>query len=255
MPTAPTNSETIRLLENRVSVRNFDDRPVPGETVDAVLKAAFRAPTSSNVQAYSVINVRDQDLRDRLAEIAGGQAHVSKAPVFLVFCADLTHVESAVAKTGGEFGDANMEMGLVASIDASLVGMAAYLAAESVGLRGVMIGGIRNNPVDVAVALGLPKRVFGVFGMCLGFADNTPLQKPRMDFSQMVHDDRYGAVRDGRSVEQALGEYDAALAAHYRTIGKDTADDSWRNEVGEKFHPQPRPNLARQLAEQGFDFS
>ncbi|NQV82805.1 MAG: NADPH-dependent oxidoreductase [Rhodospirillales bacterium] len=256
MPTAPTMSETIGLLENRVSVRKFEDRPVPGETVNAVLKAAFRAPTSSNVQAYSVIVVRDPAIRDRLAKIAGGQAHVSKAPVFLAFCADLTHVERAVAKAGQDFGGADLEMSLVASIDASLVGMAAYLAAESLGLKGVMIGGLRNNPVDVAAALGLPKRVYSVFGMCLGFpAGDPPPQKPRMDFSQMVHDDRYGAVRDERSPEQALGDYDATLAAHYRAIGKETTDNSWSHEVGGKFYPQPRPNLARQLAELGFDFA
>ena len=68
---APMASETIRLLENRVSVRAYEDRPVPEETVNALLKAAFRAPTSSNIQAYSVIAVRDPAIRERLADIAG----------------------------------------------------------------------------------------------------------------------------------------------------------------------------------------
>jgi nitroreductase len=245
---APVLSETIRLLEGRVSVRAFEDRPVPDQTVDAVLKAAFRAPTSSNIQAYSVIIVRDPAIRDRLADIAGGQAHVRKAPVFLVFCADLTRVEAAVAKAGHDLGGANLELGLVAAIDASLVGMAAYLAADSLGLKGVMIGGIRNHVVETAKVLGLPKRVFGVFGLCLGFPADAPEQKPRMDFSQMVHFDHYGAPGD------AISDYDATLAAHYTGLGKETPAAAWSEVVGSKFFPQPRSDLRSQLAELGFNF-
>ena len=62
---APT-SGTIETLLNRVSVRDYEDRPVDDVTVDAILKAAFRAPTSSNIQAYSVIVVRDPAVREKL---------------------------------------------------------------------------------------------------------------------------------------------------------------------------------------------
>ena len=44
-------NETIRLLENRVSIRRFSDKPVEPHIIDTVLHAAFRAPTSSNIQA------------------------------------------------------------------------------------------------------------------------------------------------------------------------------------------------------------
>ena len=254
MQTSSLDSETIRLLQNRVSVRAYEDRPVADEIVDAVLKAAFRAPTSSNIQAYSVIKVRDPDIRGKLADIAAGQAHVRNAPVFLAFLADLTRLETALEKAGHDLGPTNLEMGLVSSIDASLVGMSAYLAAESLGLQGVMIGAIRNDVVETARVLELPKRVYCVFGMCLGWPAEAPKQKPRMDFGAMVHDDRYGATRGGKSGEESLGVYDAALAEHYRAIGKETTDESWTNEIGGKFHPQPRPALRTQLAERGFDF-
>ena len=52
------SSETIKLLAGRVSVRKFADRPVEDAMIEAVLRAAFRAPTSSNIQAYSVVQVR-----------------------------------------------------------------------------------------------------------------------------------------------------------------------------------------------------
>jgi len=255
MQSTPTDSETIRLLENRVSVRAYEERPVEDETVKAVLKAAFRAPTSSNIQAYSVIVVRDRAIRDRLAEIAGEQMHVRKAPVFLAFCADLTRIEVAMGMAGHDLGPINLEMGLVSSIDASLVGMSAYLAAESLGLKGVMIGGLRNDAVKTARALELPKRVYCVFGMCLGFPAKIPQQKPRMDFSQMVHFDRYGALEDDRAPADAIPDYDGDLSAHYTGLGMDTAAAAWSEVIGKKFQLQPRPELAKQLKQQGFDFS
>lgn len=255
MQSTLNDSETIRLLQNRVSVRAFEDRPVEDETVHAVLKAAFRAPTSSNIQAYSVVVVRDRAIREGLGKIAKGQAHVLKAPVFLAFCADLTRVEAVMGMAGHDLGAINMEMGLVSSIDASLVGMSAYLAAESLGLRGVMIGALRNDAVETARVLGLPKRVYCVFGMCLGWPAGIPKQKPRMDFSQMVHYDRYGALEDERAPADAIPDYDASLSDHYTSLGQDTVAGAWSEVVGNKFNPQPRPDLRRQLAEQGFDFS
>ena len=247
-------SETIDLLNNRVSVRNFKDDPVPEALVDQVLQAAFRAPTSSNIQSYSVIIVHDPAIREQLAVLTGNQKHVVQAPVFLAFCADLTRIEQAMSRHGHTIRDNNMEIGLVSSIDAALVGMSTYLAAESVGLKGVMIGAVRNDAVAAAKLLGLPSQVYCVFGMCLGWPDEAPPQKPRMDYSTMVHYDRYGAQRDNRQPAQALDDYDAALAAHYTSEDRDTTPDSWTRDMDKKFDPQLRDNLRQQLKELGFDF-
>ena len=86
--TKPVTSETIEALLGRVSVRDYEDRPVGDATVDAVLAAAFRAPTSSNIQAYSVVIVRDPAVRAKLVPITGNQRWVGDAPVFLAFCAE-----------------------------------------------------------------------------------------------------------------------------------------------------------------------
>lgn len=251
----PLTSETIEVLRDRVSVRSYTDEAVAEDTVEAVLKAAFRAPTSSNIQAYSVVVVRDPGVRAELAPVTGNQRHVLEAPVFLAFCADLTRIEAAAGMNGHDLDDNNFEMGLVATIDAALVGMSAYLAADSLGLKGVMIGAVRNDALATARILGLPHRVYCVFGMCLGWPDDVPPQKPRMDFNRMVHHDRYGNLRDDRDLGSALADYDAALAAHYADLGKPATPDAWTHDVDKKFHARPRDALRRQLAALGFDFS
>ncbi|MBM3547392.1 MAG: NADPH-dependent oxidoreductase [Alphaproteobacteria bacterium] len=251
---ATYTSETIELLSRRVSVRSYKPDPVPEAMIEAILRAAFRAPSSSNIQSYSVIVVRDREVLRRLAPVTGNQKHVAEAPVFLAFCADLTRIAHALDVRGHSVADNNMETGLVASIDAALVGMSASLAAESLGLQGVMIGAVRNDASASAKILGLPDRVYCVFGMCLGWPAESPEPKPRMEYADMVHYDQYGKQRTDMDMAARLGAYDSALAKHYRGTGRATTDDSWTHDMDKKFHPWLRDKLRQQLKERGFDF-
>jgi nitroreductase len=250
LPTSPL----IEDLARRVSVRDFSDRPVDDALIDTVLKAAFRAPTSSNIQAYSVVVVRNQETKDRLSVATGNQRHVKETPVFLAFCADLTRIEGALQRHGHSIAGNNLEVGLVSSIDASLVGMSAYLCARSLGLAGVMIGGVRNDATKTAEILELPHRAYCVFGMCLGWPGHVTPQKPRMAFDAVVHRERYGSKTNAVDAEAALDDYDRALAAHYERIGKVTTIDSWTHDMDRKFHPALRNDLRQQLKQLGFDF-
>jgi nitroreductase len=251
--TALTN-ETIELLHNRVSIRKYSDQPVSEEHVEALLRAAFRAPTSSNIQSYSVVVVREKEVLEKLYPVVGNQKHVLNAPVFIVFCADLTRMEHAIVERGGSMDDNPLEIGLVASIDASLLGMAAYLTAESLGLRGLMIGAVRNDATKIAEILNLPKRVYAVFGMVLGWPEEAPQQKPRMDYDMVVHYDQYGNQKGEKGLVAQLGNYDGQLSAHYNAIGKETTPDSWTHDINSKFADPRRVELRAQLKERGFDF-
>lgn len=252
----PPTSDTIETLLNRVSVRDYEDRPVDDATVDAVLKAAFRAPTSSNIQSYSVIVVRDPAIREKLYPITGNQKHILTAPVFLAFCADLTRIEEAARRNGHTLDNNNFEVGLVSSVDAALVGMAAYVAAESVGLAGVMIGAVRNDLNATAEALALPNRVYCLFGMCLGWPGKVPPQKPRMEYPSVVHYDHYGNQPQlAGTPSTALDRYDAELAEHYTSRGIKTTPDSWTADMDKKFKARLRDELKQQLKQRGFDFA
>lgn len=245
-------SETIDVLNNRRSIRAFSDTAVTDAHIDAILGAAVRAPTSSNLQAYSVVVVRDAARKARLAELAGNQKHVITCPVFVAFCADLSRIEVALQRYGHDLEDNNLEMGLVSSIDAALVGMSAYVAADSLGIQGVMIGAMRNDPEAVAELLDLPPRAYVVFGMCLGFPDgNAPKQKPRMPRPGIVHLETY----DHTASKAGIDVYNDQLRAHYETIGKETNTDSWTYEVDSKFTARPRNTLRAALKRLGLDFS
>ena len=138
----------------------------------------------------------------------------------------------------------------MATIDAALLGMSLCLAAESIGLGAVMIGGMRNQPAAVAAELGLPPGVYVAFGLCLGWPAEEPPQKPRMPLSLIVHREQY----DEAALDSELREYDATLAAHYRSEGRKSPDAAWSGVVARGFSRPRRAELRSTLEELGFSF-
>lgn len=209
---APWNSSLTTLLSHH-SVRSYSSKPLPGGTLETLVAAAQSASTSSNLQTWSVVVVEDPERKERLSQLAGNQAHIRQAPLFLVWLADLarsTHIaeQRRLAHEGLNY----LEMFLMAAIDASLAAQNAVIAAESLDLGTVYIGGIRNHPAEVAAELGLPKRVFAVFGLCVGYPDlaKPAAIKPRLPQEAVLHRETYSQGQDA-----AIAHYNEIMAAFY----------------------------------------
>jgi nitroreductase len=184
------------ILAHR-SVRDFLPSQVPEDMLELVLAAASSASTSSNLQTWSVVVVQDPARKARLAKLAAGQKFIEQAPTFLVWLADLARLEAlAAARRQNVEGIHYLELMLVAIIDAALAAQNAVVALESLGLGAVFVGAVRNDPLGVAAELGLPPRVFPVFGMAVGFPDpavSTSI-KPRLPPAAVVHREQYATV-------------------------------------------------------------
>ena len=162
----------IESLLGHRTVRAFLPDPVPEDTLALMVAAAQSAATSSNLQTWSVVAVKDPARKARLASLVGGQAHVRDCPLLLVWLADLSRLDR-VGNLTGVPAKANdyLEMFLVALVDAALAAQNAVVAAESLGLGTVYIGAMRNRPEDVAQELALPQHAFAAFGLCVGRPD------------------------------------------------------------------------------------
>ncbi len=209
-PRAPVPSTAVldAMLAHR-TVRAFDSRPLPAGTLEAMVAAAQSAPTSSNLQTWSVIAVKDADRRDRLSKLSGNQAQIRECPLLLVFLADLSRIDR-LAERKGEPAGANryMEMFLVSAIDAALAAQNALVAAEAMGLGTCYIGAMRNHPEDVARELNLPADVGAVFGLCVGWPDATrPASvKPRLPQEAVLFHERYDAAAEVSAIERYESE-------------------------------------------------
>jgi hypothetical protein len=97
-------NEVLSLQLARRSVRRFGTRPVSDEELGALVAAAQSAPTSSNLQPWSVVAVRDPERKRRLARLAAGQAFIAEAPLFLVWIADLGRARRLASRNGARVG-------------------------------------------------------------------------------------------------------------------------------------------------------
>ena len=181
--------------------------------------------------------------------MVGNQDHVTSCQVFVAVCADISRVIRTCQQHGKELAR-TLEISMVATVDAALVGMSLALAAESIGLGTVMVGSIRNDPEEAARLLGLPEGVFVVFGLCIGWPAERPPQKPRMPQSLILHDERYSQ----ENVDRYISEYDKALAAYRRSVGQETPDAAWTRKMADRFPNPARPGMRVALENLGFVF-
>lgn len=247
---------TFDLIYHHGSVRSYRPDPLPRETIEAIVAAAQRTSTSSNMQAYSVVAVTDAGTRARLSELCGGQAHIAQAPVFLAWCADLARLDRACALRGYTQETGYVENFLVAAVDAVIAAQTAALAAESLGLGICYIGSIRNNPAQVIELLGLPRLTFPVTGMTVGWPAAEPPIRPRLPLSAVLHWERYDPEHDAE-----LAEYDRAMAATGIYEGRqvpvpgkpgEMEDYGWTEHTARRVAQAVRTGLREVLERQGF---
>jgi nitroreductase len=211
-PSAMPWNETVALLLRHHSVRAYRSDPVPEGTLELLVAAGQSAPTSSNMQTWSVVAVNDPETRAVLANVAADQKHVEACPLFLVFLADLSRAARIAERQGEPMANLPyLETFLVAALDAALAAQNAVTAAESLGLSTVYIGALRNDPARVASALGLPQGAVGMFGLCVGYADEARPAgiRPRLPQAAILHRERYDIAAE----TDALTRYDATFAA------------------------------------------
>lgn len=239
---------TIELLNSHRSIRKFTDEPVAQSTVDTLIKAGQAAATSSFIQACTVIQVSQGERRDALAEMANNQAYVSEAPVFLVFCADMKRHKLACDMHNADMLSGYTEQFLTASMDCALFAQNVIVAAESLGLGGVYIGGLRNKIQDVSDLLELPELVYPVFGMCLGHPDQNPEVKPRLPLDVVLKQDRYDDSQDA----ERIAAYDGDVREYYKTRTGGNKDMTWSEQISGMLVKEARPHMLPFLNGKGF---
>lgn len=241
-------NEVIKLLKSHRSIRKFKEDKVDEEKIVEIIEAAQSASTSSFVQAYTIIKVNDCEARKQIAELSGDQFYVETAPVFLVFCADLNRLDLTCRMNDTEMKDGFTETFIIATVDAALAAQNALIAAESLGLGGVYIGGIRNNPEKMCELLDIPQNVYPVFGMCIGYPNQNPDVKPRLPLEVIYKQDKYSADGD----EEKIREYDRLIRDYYIKRTKGKRDDFWSKQMAEKMEQELRPHMKDFLEGQGF---
>lgn len=240
-------NDVISLLRSHRSIRKFTDQPVSDDTVAEIMRAAFAAATSSNMQATTVVRVRSAETRAEIAAVAGGQPWVEGAAAFFIWCADIARGAVAAADENDPLTD-TVEHFIRATVDVALAAQNAAVAAESLGLGICYIGGIRNDPQKVCDLLELPDLVYPVFGFCIGHPAQDPELKPRLPLSVTLKEERYTTDNDAADV----AAYDDQMRAYYRSRTGGKKDTSWSQDMGALYGREARPHLREFLLSRGY---
>ncbi len=252
-PAGPWN-ETIAVMLDHRSVRSYKRDPLPPGTLETLIAAAQSAATSSNMQWWSAVAVTDPAKKKVLAEVAGGQKHIEQCPLFIAWVADMSRNQriSDAEKTDFETMPW-LETFMVACIDAALAAQNAVVAAQSIGLRTVYIGAMRNDPIRVAKLLDLPHQSFVVFGLCVGYATEKGKGevKPRLPQSTVLHHERYDAAHEAAQRQVYDAEMSRFSARHELQAA------TWTQRVLNRLAPlksmNGRETLRASLAKLGFE--
>ena len=208
------DNEILQALSARKSVRVYTDEPVTEAERDAILQAAFQAPTAGNQQLYTILNITDPALKARLADLCDHQPFIAKAPLVLVFLADCRRWLQAYKAAGVEdvrtpgAGDL-----LLAMADTCIAAQNAVTAAESLGIGSCYIGDVIENAEQMREVLHLPEYV--VPACMLVFGRPTDQQKTRPKPARFAKDAIVceNTYRD-RTADELCADFTARAAAN-----------------------------------------
>lgn len=200
-------NDIIKSLKNRKSVRVYEEKLIPEAEKRAILEAALQAPTAGNMTLYTIIDVTDQALKDRLAVTCDNQPFIAEAPLVLVFCADYQRWFDLFCRNMGEEVRKPAEGDLMLAIaDTIIAAQNAVVAAESLGIGSCYIGDIIENFEEHKKLLGLPKYAVPACMLCFGYPTEQQKrrEKPtRFEVEDIVHSNGYDAAKAG-NMEQML---------------------------------------------------
>jgi len=181
----------MKSLTNRRSIRKYSNKEVSDELLNSLLKEAERTPTMGNLQLYSVVVTRSDEMKKKLAPAHFNQPMIEGAPVVLTFCADFRRTSIWAENRKAEPGYDNFLSFMNAATDALLYCQTFTILAEDAGLGTCFLGTTVYQPSEIIDILKLPKLVMPIATITVGWPDEKPQQSDRLPLESIVHSETY----------------------------------------------------------------
>jgi len=197
-------NETMRLLLERGSCRYFENRKIPPDVLDLILKAGVHAPTGGNLQPYSIIKIEDEQTKRKLTELCGNQQFIAHAPVNLMFCIDWYRLRRWAELEIAPFtATSSFRHFWISFQDTMIAAQNICTAADAMGLGSVYVGTVLECFREIRALLELPDGVFPVVLLSLGYPKIKPPIKKKLGVEALVHSEKYNIIED----EQLLAAF------------------------------------------------
>lgn len=181
----------MKSIETRRTIRKYSDKDVSEELLEELLSEALRTQTMGNLQLYSVVVTRSEEMKKKLAPAHFNQPMVTQAPVVLTICADFNRTTKWAENRKATPGYDNILSFLNAATDALLYTQTFCNLADEAGLGYCFLGTTVYNPQMIIDTLHLPKLVMPVATITLGWPDENPPLSDRLSLECIMHKETY----------------------------------------------------------------
>ncbi|MFW2176321.1 MULTISPECIES: oxygen-insensitive NADPH nitroreductase [unclassified Moraxella] len=247
-----TSKPTLETVLSHRSIRKFTEQPISEELLNTLFQSAIAGSSTGFLQSASIIRVTDPDLRYQIRRICAdaqnakdgekyGHPYVEQCAELLIFCMDNHRHRQLLPEAQIDW----TEVTLVGAVDCAIIAQNLLVTAESLGLGGVYLGSVRNDVPRLGELLQLPKGVFPMFGMALGYPDQDPAMRPRLPIELVVSTNHYQPA----TVEQ-MQAYNDTVKAYYVERGQAGMD--WTQSVMNYLGKPARPQILPYLNQQGY---
>ena len=245
-PDLPGLDEVLRIASHATH-RQWAQTPVSEELRRLLAACALSAPSKSDLQQADIVEVRDPARRQALADLVPQLPWFNSAPLILVFCGDGSRFRRLFERAQEPFTNEHLDGLFNPAVDAALVLMNYLRAASAVGLVGCPISVLRDRAPEVASILELPRHVFPVAGLCVGYPAARRSPVPRLGLAATYHIDRIGpAVSD-----QLVDAYDTRRLQAEERFGR-TDPVPWSQAKRHQYAQPQRADWSAFLRKQGF---
>ena len=181
----------MKTLLTRRTIRKYTDQDVSEELLNRLMTEAARTQTMGNLQLYSVIVTRSQEMKDRLSPAHFNQPMVKEAPVVLTICADFNRTSFWAKCRNAVPGYDNFLSFINAATDALLYTQTLCNLMDEEGLGYCYLGTTVYQPQQIIDVLQLPKLVMPVATLTVGWPDEEPPLSDRLPLESFVHQETY----------------------------------------------------------------
>ena len=181
----------MKNLLTRRTIRKYADRPVDDQLLNRLMEEAARTQTMGNLQLYSVVVTRSGELKQKLAPAHFNQPMVTEAPVVLTVCADFNRTSVWARCRKADPGYDNLLSFQNAATDALLYTQTLCCLMDEEGLGYCFLGTTVYQPQQIIDVLRLPRLVFPVATLTVGWPAEEPPLSDRLPLESFVHSETY----------------------------------------------------------------
>lgn len=181
----------MKNLLTRRTIRKYTDQPVGDELLNRLMTEAARTQTMGNLQLYSVVITRSDEMKQRLAPAHFNQPMVIEAPVVLTICADFNRTSQWARCRNAEPGYDNLLSFINAATDALLYTQTLCNLMDEEGLGYCYLGTTVYMPQQIIDTLQLPQLTFPVATLTVGWPAEEPGLSDRLPLQSFIHGETY----------------------------------------------------------------